>query len=573
MKSFKFYSAALAGLLMLGACSSSDDLNGGASGATGNTSYLAVNIKSVGNASASRVNEEDYVDGQGTESAINKVRFYFFNADGTPYILNSAGSSSTTNFLDVNMTKKGNNPSETVETTTEAVLVLNGEANTAPASMLAVVNPDICNAEVLGNGTSQRLSYLRTSATGSKWMDNTGFVMSNSTYKESGVDVCSTQLAGKLYASSQDATDNPTPVYVERVVAKVNVSVNEKYVREGEKTPAWSKETTGSHQDQWKIKVGTLTISQDENSNDVKNYDIYAWIQGWGIADEDGKAELTKQIDNNWTDATLGFEEGNPWNVLAYHRCFWSRSVPFDKDNSPVNHPFNAYTQQLGTAKYTLPNTPDSRPSDLYNGNNLTKVLVAAKLGYQDGDTWKEAEICSYKGQDFLGIANVKKVILNELKKYYLKKSDNTYENMTADNIDFDANANKDYLVKAVLKNVSELYQKDDNNNYVKVELATVNNELAQNTLEIRKDGAAYYYVPIKHMGKSGSLAEYGVVRNHSYQVTINNMQGFGTPVYNPAKVIVPTIPTDSKAYLAANINVLSWRVVNSSVNLDQTNK
>ena len=60
-------------------------------------------------------------------------------------------------------------------------------------------------------------------------------------------------------------------------------------------------------------------------------------------------------------------------------------------------------------------------------------------------------------------------------------------------------------------------------------------------------------------------------MRNHSYQVTIQNIQGYGTPVYDPDKVIDPMIPSDDNTYLAARINVLSWRVVSSNVDLDQT--
>ena len=60
-------------------------------------------------------------------------------------------------------------------------------------------------------------------------------------------------------------------------------------------------------------------------------------------------------------------------------------------------------------------------------------------------------------------------------------------------------------------------------------------------------------------------------MRNHSYQVTIQNIKGFGTPVYDPKKEIDPMIPSDENTYLAASIKVLSWRVVSSKVNLDQT--
>ena len=95
---------------------------------------------------------------------------------------------------------------------------------------------------------------------------------------------------------------------------------------------------------------------------------------------------------------------------------------------------------------------------------------------------------------------------------------------------------------------------------------------MAQSPVQVRKDGMTYYFTPIRHLAKNKTeMGYYGVVRNHSYRITINTISGFGTPVYNPDEVIDPVIPKDTETYLAARINVLSWRVVTSSVDLDAT--
>lgn len=582
---------------MLGACSSSDDLNGGETGESKTkTSYVSININNVGAAPTGRASYDagggTYEDGEGIENAINNVRFYFFNADGTPYLLNSAGNDAKVNYLDVKFDKSGKDPNHTVETITNAVLVLNGESSLAPASMLAVVNPEAAGVkagvpgDLLGT-SSQRFSVLRTSMEGSNWKDDKGFVMSNSVYKEAGTDVCSTQLGGKLYTNASDATANPIDVYVERVLAKVGTNVN---TTNGN----WTQVTEGSYKDSWRVKVGTLQLAQ-EAGEAAKTVDVYAWIQGWGIADANGKAELCKQIKvADWTDPILGI---TPWSTPDYHRCFWSNSCVINNENPLVNQNFNSYTEKMGGSLYAMPNTPnntDNKPvvNPTTSKNNLTKVLVAAKLGYQDGDTWKPAEICEYKGQEFLGISNLKTVLLKETSKYFIKTTSDAgdkYENMTADNITFSTTSAdntdlKDYQVVPKLTGVTELYRVADDqlmtsnpNNanvaYVKITADEVNKEFAQNPAEIRTDGDAYYYTPIKHLGTAGTLGEYGVVRNHSYKITIDDIKGWGTPVYDPAKVIIPTIPSNEKTYLAARVNVLSWRVVSSNVNLDQTNK
>lgn len=594
MKKFTMLSSVLASALMLtvASCSSSDDITGGNGGenADGTTSYIAVNLKTVGNAPTGNARQTrasytdsqngTYEDGVGVENKITGVRFYFFNADGTPYILNNANSSKV-NYIDKTVNANQGDPSETVEGITETVLVLNGENHVAPASMLTVINPDI-NPELLQNGAPLRWSVMRKELKSSKFYDDAHFMMSNSTYEEAGNDLCTTQLTGKTYASSDDAQNHPVNVYVERVNAKVNANVV---------GTNFEKETTDvifdgvNMKDKQKTKVGVLSLAKDDGTSD--NKDIYAYIVGWGLASENGKAELFKQIDTQkFTDEILGI---TPWSTADYHRSFWSLSVPFggtgvDK-NEPVNHNFSDYTHSLGEAVYTLPNTPTAVIDDAHiYDNTLTKFVVAARLAYKDADgSLKPAEICEYKGQEFLGTDNLKKTFVNEISRYYKKVSaagePDKYENLTPSDITFTTTAPsgtqaKDYEVYAKLANtVTTLYEQKGGVWQEVTNLSVVNNMLQAAPAEVRTGGMAYYYTTIKHLGQTGKLGEYGIVRNHSYQISLNSIKGFGTPVYDPKKTIVTTIPSDDKTYLAAKINVLSWRVVSSKVNLDKTEK
>ena len=593
MKKFTMLSSVLASALMLtvASCSSSDDITGGNGGenADGTTSYLAVNLKTVGNAPAGNAHQSrsynddkggQYEDGAGVENVVKSVRFYFFNADGTPYILNNANSSKV-NYIDKDVKVNQGDQSETVEGITETVLVLNGENHVAPASMLTVINPDV-NPELLQNGATLRWAVMRKELKGSKFYDNAHFMMSNSTYEEAGNDLCTTQLTGKTYASSEDAQTNPVNVYVERVNAKVNANVV---------GTNFEKETADvifdgvNMKDKQKTKVGVLSLAKDDGTSD--NKDIYAYIVGWGLASENGKAELFKQIDTQkFTDEILGIY---PWTTADYHRSFWALCVPFggtgvDK-NEPVNHKFSDYTHSLGEAVYTLPNTPKDVIDDAHvYDNTLTKFVVAARLAYKDADdSFQPAEICEYKGQEFLGTDNLKKVFLNEISRYYKKVSaagePDKYENLSPSDITFTTTAPsgtqaKDYEVFAKLANtVTTLYEQKGGVWKEVTDLSVVNNMLQATPAEVRTGGMAYYYTTIRHLGEKGKLGEYGIVRNHSYQISLNSIKGFGTPVYDPNKTIVTTIPSDDKTYLAAKINVLSWRVVPSTVDLDKTEK
>lgn len=590
MKKFTMLSSVLASALMLtvASCSSEDVAGGDSQNGKGTTSFLAVNIENVGSAPASRSYQQGdgtYEDGTEAESKINNVRFYFFNGDGTPYLLvNKNSEKQPVNFLDQTVETDGNDHDHTAEIKTKAVLVLNGETKAVPASVIAVINPEVLDNTTLQSGT-MTLSELRTSATGSKFYDKTnGFVMSNSVYESAGQDVCSTPVANSVFATSEDAMKNPVDIYVERVNAKVNAKIDANYP--ADKTEkAWTKNEDGKYQ----IKVGSIDVTTyEENANatpTTNTYPVYAVVQGWQLADADGKAEVCKQIKTSWYAGELGI---SPWTTSDYHRCFWSKSVPFTSGaqggaNHPVNPKFTDITQSLSgefsaEPVYTLPNTPDQVVTNPTTSlNTLTKLIVAAKLVYKDKNgNYNPAQVCQYRGLTYLGEDAVKKQIVGGFAKYF-KKTATGYQSIEASDITFKtvpgSSEVKDYEVVATLaSNVGELYVKDGETTYKTVSKDDVNAALAKEEAQVRStDGATYYYTPIKHLGDAGKLGEYGIVRNHSYQVTIQNIKGFGTPVYDPKKEIDPMIPSDENTYLAASIKVLSWRVVSSKVDLDQT--
>ncbi|MGO5088519.1 Mfa1 family fimbria major subunit [Segatella copri] len=599
MKKFTMLSSVLASALMLtvASCSSEDVAGGDAQNGKGTTSFLAVNIENVGSAPASRAYTQgtgSYEDGTTEESIINKVRFYFFNGDGTPYLLvnNDATQQTSVNYLEQTVETDGNDYDHTAEIKTKAVLVLKGETKAVPASVIAVINPAALDNSTLHSGT-MTLSELRTSATGSKFNDKIeGFVMSNSVYESAGQDVCSTPVANSVFDTADKALSKPVDIYVERVNAKVNAKIDANYKRDGETENAWIQNEEGKYQ----IKVGSIdVITYDETDNAAPTkttYPVYAVVQGWQLADANGKAELCKQINTSWYAGELGI---SPWTTSDYHRCFWSESVPFTSGaqagaNHPLNPTFKGITQSLSEVfsaepVYTLPNTPDKVVTNPTTSvNTLTKLIVAAKLVYKDKNgEYHPAQVCQYRGLTYLGEEAVKKQIVGGFARYFKKtttESGDVYKSIEASDIAFktvvpgspESSEVKNYEVVATLAStVGDLYVKNGDA-WTIAPKDDVNAALAKETAQVRStDGATYYYTPIKHLGEAGKLGEYGIVRNHSYQVTIQNIKGFGTPVYDPNKEIDPMIPSDENTYLAASIKVLSWRVVSSTVDLDQT--
>ena len=565
MKIFKLFPLACAALMM-SACSSDDPNNGGSTGVN-DPQYLAVNIVNVG-ATPSRASEE-YENGSADENKISKVRFYFFNGDGTPYLIKAPGADGVTGSGTVNWLEAtpgyddttSDTPSH-VEKITNTVLVINGVQSAAPSAIVAVINPETVDPAVLENNGSMRLSQLRENAVGSTFYKTdagkvTDFVMSNSVFVNAGSDVCASLVAGHVATSADKAKANPVDLYVERVAAKVTADVDPNAFEKGNGTN-WNASQYGT-----KTAVGKIGA-----------YDVYAVIDGWGLADENGKAKVEKSVNTAWTDAILGI---SPWTTYDYRRSFWETSVEFNAGtNQPVNHKFNDFKANMKAELYTLPNTPDNKITNVYD-NNVTKFLVAATLKYKDEhDNWHLAEICRYNGVMILGVDNLKTQVALTFSKYYTSTDGSTYTQLTKDDITFaePTTSMKNYQVTPTLAadptGTKLYYIKESDGSFTQVSKDVVNTAIGADKAEIRTEGKAYYYVPIKHLGTTGNLGEYGVVRNHFYKITLTGIKGFGTPVYNPDQVVKPVVPTYDNTYLAARVQVLQWRVVKQDVNLGE---
>lgn len=540
MKIFKLFPLACAALMM-SACGSDNDIEGGSTNPAGDAQYLAVNIVNVGTTPTGRAAVLGYEDGTAEESKINKIRFYFFHADGSAYGLKNA-TGGVDNYIEKTTSMGTADGTNTVGAITNTILVIEGTTNQAPASVIAVVNPESITPAL---GTAPKsLTDLTNNLTGTQFYTiatKENFAMTNSVYVEAGRKVCPSLVAGHIGTDATAAEANPVKIYVERVVAKVGADLS---------TLTADVDGTGKYG----TKVGTYSSK-----------DIYAVIDGWGVADENGTANVEKHITDSWTDGRLGI---TTWTTADYHRSFWETSVAFGASNAKVNHKFTDYTAAHDGIVYTLPNTPTAATTNIYN-NDLTKFLVTATLRYQDGGVWKNAEICKYQGVEYLGIDDLKEAIATTFNMYYTDASGVTP--IQASDVKFKTAVTgitvKDYQVIPVLDDSKTYYKKNPTGTgYIAL---TAADNISTYPAEVRTDGKAYYYIPIRHLGTNETdLAHYGVVRNHWYKVKVNSLTGFGTPVYDPDKTIIPTMPDDSNTFLAAQINVLQWRVVEQKVDL-----
>ena len=346
MNTKKVFSAmAFMGTVMavMTACSSSDDLNGSGNNGNADSQYITVNLTSVGTAGAAGAksnaltrasydaNGGTYEDGTDNENTIKSARFYFFTSTGDPYVMTSG-----TNYLSVNkFTMSAGDQNSTVEKKTQAVLVINGVTGTVPRYMVCIVNPNSEAEAQLGTGslTEDQLANaekkIASAHTGSG-ANASDFVMTSSTYDNSGQTVFVTSTDGHIYSSSTEATNDPVEMYVERLDAKVRTSLST--------SSTWQTITYYTSSSTSDDIVASTTDGAYKRSGSIypvaktdEGTQVYALVKGWGVSDEEPKVSLLKDwsTKTRWGNYTSGDLASNllgfTWNDASLHRSYWEQ--------------------------------------------------------------------------------------------------------------------------------------------------------------------------------------------------------------------------------------------------------
>ena len=475
----------------------------------GTKGYLAIDLKSSDD--VVRAATDTYEDGTAAEQTISCATFYFFDQAGKAFNVNSSG-----NYVYVPVTDNGGEAEPNIESMTNPVLVVEKYKGQFPSSVVAVLNYE--------GKSSQSLEDLKTVLKGEGHSDGAKFIMTNSVYKNAaGKEVDATPLTiDHFHTTSDKALGSPVTIYVERMTAKVSV-------------------VAGQTAFDTKVAMG------DEA--------VYAKILGWDLVSNQTKSYFVKTIDPTWTDDELGFA----WNNAPYYRSYWTKKCV----NGAVDNEFayNDLTNGVGAIEYT---------GEQVEVDPRAKYVVAAELQDKDG---KALEIAQWYGTNYAGEAALKVAVAATLQNKFMQFDGvSTYTSIDDDQLQCVAGMTgaESYEVKFQLaQNVPTTnWYSFDGSTYTAID---INAELAKlEPAKIWKSGMTYYYADIKHLAnEKGKVGEYGVVRNHSYKVNIEGVKGWGTPVYDPSQNVVPVKPTDKETYIAAKINVLSWRVVSHNVTLE----
>lgn len=562
-------------VLAFSSCSSDENIaNLGKEDVEGDPQYLMVNLvnssasegsssRAGGDQSTGNPNNATYEEGLAAENKVNSIRFYFFDAAGAPADVKKNASGSWDNYLDWSDNSDEGPNMPNVEKILNAMLIINTKAgDQVPSQIVAIINPVESAAQYsLGSvGTGNTDLYGITGDYMAKTSAN--FVMSNSTYKNETVRAMAVSVEGKIKKAPGEATEDPVEIYVERTVAKVRLNC----------TLTVADGTTNLY------KTSTEQKDQKVTLNNVEK-EIYVKFLGWNTTAVADKSRLVKEINPNWQDNLLG--TGIPWNWAEYHRSFWAvnatglsyRYGAFETTTAAENL-FQAQSKtKFDATDYVYVN--ENATDDYTDGGNATtptKVIIAAQLVDETGAPLEFAEY----GSQRISIDGLKNMLANSCQLYKKTESPETYTQITPNDLKLvtatvagEANSTtpgRYYVYAAFADETAKWYPTNTAG-----QTTPLTDEQAKNVLKnlghakVWKDGYTYYYFDINHLGNKK-----GVVRNHIYSATITSLSGLGTPVYDPDEIIYPEKLTDeTDSYIAAQIKILSWRIVPSNITLE----
>jgi hypothetical protein len=183
--------------------------------------YMAISLVAGGNTRA----DATYEDGSEDEyQAKNEnIYFYFFDKDGNSVSVNK---DTKVNFVQGTGFEKWDASSVESETALSNVIaVLNTDNGEMPSQVVAVINATTAPKAAISLADLRK--QLVNAGEGYTTLDGkTYFLMSNSVYNDGQDNVYATPVTTANFANTADkAKESPVKIYVERVVAKVTMTI------------------------------------------------------------------------------------------------------------------------------------------------------------------------------------------------------------------------------------------------------------------------------------------------------------------------------------------------------------
>ena len=589
----------------------------------GDKAYMVINIMSGDDLSTRGSEPETNKLQLGTagEHKVATADFYFYDANG--YYVTKASAWNGGTPTQPEGTEVQENATNNIEFKSNTIIVLqNLPGKTNPEYVVAVLNAPSgftlgntladAKAKLVGykeglNSTTDLGSnggILASLSTGEGETAKTEnyFVMSNSTYnnaeKVSSTGYFATKLTADNFSEEPivlDAQGNykgnctPVQIYVERLAAKVQVDID----IDG------ATNSNGSY---------TVRLGSDFNIDGTDGQTLYAKISGWGLNGTNRNSYMMKNVPA-WT-TSLGFN----WDAADFHRSYWGESHNYGAGTYPSN--FAKGTQQgtagtdLSNNDYTLDYISWTNSDKAYgtvdycaeNTNSETFLNGAENFHSTVTEVILQAEVVNGEGQpvDLIRYDNMlytqngyfNRLFIKVNPQIYKKTGENTYTQITVSDVTGTIADEGDGRVSVAFTLKDGTYYAFDGSTYTEdanaqssLTTAFANHfnaeKIAVNLAKHYNAGKMYYNIPIEHLRTQtdGSPynadseidvleAEYGVVRNHFYKITVSSISQLGTAVHDPDEEIVPNPGENITYYVGAKINILSWKIVNQSASL-----
>lgn len=583
MKKTLLFSVALAGL-MLGSCSSSDDLNGGGNNTGSNQSgsgYISLSLNlPTRSGSMSRAENDNFNDGLVNEYAVKNGTLILFEganeADATfagaykleNLSMNLVGTTTDNITTTTKITQKIKNGLSDGSKNFYAIVVLNDNGTLAvdgTNATLKVNDVDFPPTKKISD--LQKLELTKNASD----FNTAGFLMMNAPLSSvkggetspTGAEISVASKIDKdhIYATEALAKANSSAsIYVERALAKVDVTASK---------PA------GNLDD-----APTVPYS----------------VEGWVLDNTNKKTYYLRNTLNSsdWlslkTTSTVPtkpyrFVGDDPTEAAgSLYRTYWAQDPNYSVKPTDLTADFNTIGNQkpaalksLSDYDYCLENTFTVGQQ---NQDVTTRVIVAAKIG--SGSTFY---VVNDNEKDLLDADGMKKAVKNAFLsntdvQAWINKDLKTGESIGETDLDVaditNAGNNKPTIT---IKSSSASKYTTGTVPVADTKISAIIDGIKVDTYE---NGTSYYPVRIKHFGdeltpwkstetpsptvSTGAypsthqaenyLGRYGVLRNNWYSIDVKGIKKLGSPV-------VPEVTGDTDdelaAYISVKINVLSW--------------
>lgn len=576
MKKSLLFSAVLAGL-MLGSCSSSDDIAGTSEKFSADgKGYVNITLNlPTQPQSTSRAANDKFEHGVADEYKVNDATLILFaGADEATanfkaaYTLRGWKTEAQTKQISTKLTKVQQINAIAAGSTDKiyAFVVLNHN-NALKVTAANGLQVGASTTDFTGNFETLSKKVMNPTLTkGNLMMSNAVIVSKPGSDDFSSVKATTlTNVTDNIYATESEATTHSAAdIYVERLAAKVTLA-----------------NATG---------ISTNTVSVGTATAKTFRYSLI----NWELANVNNSSYLTRQYDNTWNSylsdgADFGGSVSSEYTANKYRfagtkdietgkgfRTYWGKDANYDSEAS-----FSDGTNEpnlLGDeSTYCYENTFNVAHQ---NVKETTCAIVKMKItpdGYSDGTFFT---IDDNKGVVY-PIAEVKKEIGQRFLAEMGASIGTTYYPATTgtikvSDVQFDDKAGVVEIKKITLTDGATPKDVSD------ADLAAFKALKAIKVNEF-KDGYAYYTILIKHFGdeltpwnpstkttesypdtdnEKNWLGRYGVLRNNWYLLEVTGVAAIGASTPGELDVNNDNTPDDNlKRYISCKINALSWAV------------